>query len=328
MACGSEESALKSREEETGAARGGPDTMIAVVNVAFNVVAPIFLVVGLAALVTHRYKPDPGTLSSLTTYLFSPCLVLDGMVNSDLRADEIGQLIALVLLLAIVLAGIGWGVSRLLGFDRRLESAFLLTVVLANAGNYGLPLNEFAFGEAGLQRATVFFVTSALVVNTAGVFLASRGSVPVRQSLRNVLKVPLGYAMALGLLLNFADVTLPLPVQRTVAVLGQAAVPGMLAVLGMQLARVSVKGQVGPMLLATGLRLILAPALAFGLALLLGLGGVARQVAVVEAGMPAAVFGTVLATEFGSDAEFTTAVIMVSTLASLVTLSVLLVIIG
>jgi predicted permease len=40
--------------------------------------------------------------------------------------------------------------------------------------------------------------------------------------------------------------------------------------------------------------------------------------------MPTAVMGGVLATEFGSDAEFATAVILVSTLASVVTLSILL----
>jgi predicted permease len=57
---------------------------------------------------------------------------------------------------------------------------------------------------------------------------------------------------------------------------------------------------------------------------LLGLSGLARQVSIIEASMPTAVTTGVLATEFGSDTEFTTAVILVSTLASIVTLSVLL----
>jgi hypothetical protein len=98
----------------------------------------------------------------------------------------------------------------------------------------------------------------------------------------------------------------------------------MLLILGLQLSRTRVRGQIGPILLATVTRLAVAPLVAFPLVALLGLSGLARQVSIVEASMPTAVMGGVLATEFGGDAEFTTAVILVSTLASIVSLSVLL----
>ena len=59
------------------------------------------------------------------------------------------------------------------------------------------------------------------------------------------------------------------------------------------------------------------------LALLLGLGGVTRQVAIVQAAMPTAVAAGVLATEFNSDAKLVSSIIMVSTLLSLITLPVI-----
>jgi predicted permease len=139
-----------------------------------------------------------------------------------------------------------------------------------------------------------------------------------------VLTVPLPYATVLGFLLNIKGIPLPVPLDRAVTILGQAAVPGMLIVLGLQLSRTSVKGQIGPILLATATRLGIAPLIAFVLAALLGLSGLTRQVSIIEASMPTAAMAGVLATEFGSDAEFATAVILVSTLASIVTLSVLL----
>ena len=66
----------------------------------------------------------------------------------------------------------------------------------------------------------------------------------------------------------------------------------------------------------------------FSLAALLGIAGLARQVSIVESSMPTAVISSVLATEFGSDPEFVTAVILVSTLASSITLSVLLTVVN
>ena len=297
-------------------------------DVAYNVLGPIFLIIGLAVLIDRRFAPDPRVFSRVVVYLFSPFLIFAGIARSDLRAEEMGLLLAVAALTTIMMALVGWSLTRLFRFERKLASAFMLSVVLINAGNYGLPLNEFAFGQAGLDRAIVFFVMTAVMANSLGVYLASRGSASVRRSLLNVLMVPLPYATALGFLVNINNVTLPVPVDRAVTLLGQAAVPCMLVILGLQLSRTSVQGQAVPILLATGTRLLIAPLIAIALTGLLGVSGLARQVAVIQGSMPTAVTAGVLATEFGSDAQFTTAVILVSTLASIVSLSVLLTVLG
>jgi len=298
--------------------------MTSFLGVAYNVLSPIFLIVGLAVLLDRRFTLDPRVFSRAVIYLFSPCLVFSGIARSDLNAGELGLIMAMAALSSLLMALIGWGEARLFRFDRKLASAFVLSVVSVNAGNYGLPLNDFAFGQAGLQRAIVFFVVTAMISNTLGVYLASRGTASVRRSLLNVLTVPLPYATVLGFLVNIKDIVLPLPLDRAVTLLGQAAVPGMLIVLGLQLSRTSVMGRGGPILLATVTRLGLAPLIALLLASLLGLAGLTRQVSIIQASMPTAAMAGVLATEFNSDAEFTTAVILVSTLASIVTLSILL----
>jgi len=298
--------------------------MTSLLGVAYNVLGPIFLVIGLAVLIDRRFSPDPRAFSRAVVYLFSPCLAFSGIAHSDLTTDELGLIVAMAALSTLVMAVVGWGLARLFRFDRKLESAFMLSVVLINAGNYGLPLNEFAFGQADLQRAIVFYVVTAVAANTLGIYFASRGTASVRRSLLNVLTVPLPYATVLGFVVNVRDIALPLPLDRAATLVGQAAVPCMLLILGLQLSRTSVKGRIGPILLAVAARLVIAPLVALPLAALLGLSGLARQVCIVEASMPTAVTGGVLATEFGSDAEFTTAAILVSTLASIITLSVLL----
>lgn len=298
--------------------------MTSLFGVLYNVLAPIFLIIGLAVLLDRRFALDPRVFSRAVIYLFSPCLVFGGIARSELKADELGQILAMAALSSLLIALVGWGETRLFRLDRKLASAFMLSVVLVNAGNYGLPLNDFAFGQAGMQRAIVFFVVSAMISNTLGVYLASRGVASVRRSLLNVLTVPLPYATVLGFLVNIKGIALPLPLDRAVTILGQAAVPGMLIVLGLQLSRTSVRGRVGPILLATVTRLGVAPLIAIALASLLGLSGLTRQVSIIQASMPTAAMAGVLATEFGSDAEFTSAVILVSTLVSIVTLSILL----
>jgi len=298
--------------------------MTSFLAVVYNVLAPIFLIIGLAVLLDRRFALDPRVFSRVVIYLFSPCLVFGGIAGSDLQLGEMGLILAMAALSSLLMAVVGWGLVRLLHFERKLASAFILSVALINAGNYGLPLNEFAFGRAGLQRAIPFFVVTAVIGSTLGVYVASRGAASVRRSLLNVLLVPLPYATVLGFIVSVNNIPLPLPVERAVTLLGQAAVPCMLVILGLQLSRTSVKGRIGPIALATVTRLVVAALIAIPLSGLIGLSGLARQVSIMQASMPTAVTAGVLATEFGSDAEFTTAVILVSTLVSIVTLSTLL----
>lgn len=290
-----------------------------------EVVSPIFIVVGVAVIAAHFLKPDVQTVSRLSIYVFTPFLLLDGISTSDLNADELWQITLVAVASSLAMAVIGWGIARLLCLERRAQSAFLLSVVLINCGNYGLPLMDFAYGEPGFQRGMVFFVMSVLVANTLGVFLASRGTASIRDSLVNILKVPMLYGLLLGLLLNFTGTALPLTLQRVVTLLGAAAVPSMLFVLGIQLTQTSVRGRIGPILAAAGTRLLIAPLVALGFVLLFGLTGLTGRVSILQASMPTAVMAGVFATEFDSDAEFTTAAILVSTLLSMVTLTGLLV---
>jgi predicted permease len=292
--------------------------------ILYNVIIPILLIVGLGVLVERLFRPNPRALSTAAFYVFVPALVLSGLAHTDVQSGEIGLILLLEIGLSLILAVVGWIVARSMQYDRQLESAFMLTVAFINAGNYGLAVNEFAFGEAGLQRALIFFIGTGITGNTLGVFLASRGTASIRRSLLNVLLVPLPYAMLIGLAINLGYASLPVPLDRAITLLGQAAVPVMLFTLGLQLSRTSFKGKLKPILLATMTRLILSPLIALPLVLLFGLSGLSRQTTLVQAAMPTAVTTTILAAEFGSDIEFTSAVVLISTLVSVVTLTIIL----
>ncbi|MBN2469080.1 MAG: AEC family transporter [Anaerolineae bacterium] len=299
-----------------------------VLTVAYNVISPIALIIGLSALASRYLEIAPRTVSSLIIYLFSPMLVLHSMTYTELQPGDLLHIIGVALLLSVVMSVIGFGAARVLKLDRRTESAFVMTIVLMNAGNYGIPLNEFAYGVPGADRAMVYYIASALLGNTYGVFLASRGTASARDSILNVFKLPLIYCLGLGLILNFSGVELPVPLERSSYLLGSAAVPAMLTLLGMQLARASLRGRIAPVLAASGLRLLVAPVIALGLAVMLGITGLTKDVIIVESAMPTAVITSALAIQFDADGDFVAAAILISTAASVITLSVLLALLG
>ncbi len=307
--------------------------MPSVLNVIYEVITPIFVISMLGVLFGRRANADPRTLSRAAVYLFLPCLILSSISGLEMDVAELGKLVLLVACLVVIVTTLGWGLARLQsGLGQFTQSAFILCVVLINSGNYGLPLIEFAYGKAGLQRAIVVMIMMSIITNTLGVFLASRGAASIRESALNVFKVPLPYAVALGFLLKLGNIPLPVALERSISLLGQAAIPVLLVLLGMQLSHFSLRSEaparLRAVLLVSAVRLLISPLLVLLLTQLLGITGLTRQVVVVQLSMPTAVNASLLATEFHSDARFATAAVLVSTLASIATLSILLALMG
>lgn len=297
-------------------------------NIFYNVLFPITLIAGLGFLLNRRFELHTKTLSRLVVYLASPALVFSSVSRSTLVAQELWQLLAFTIAIMGIFAAVSWILARQIRLDQKTTSAFTLSSTLINAGNFGLPFIGFAFGDAGLGRAAIIYTGASIVANTLGVFLASRGSASVWKSLTNVLKVPLPYALAAGLLVNFGVVTVSVPLERSFALLGGAAVPVMLILLGAQLSRVQMGEQLRLVALSGGLKLIATPLVGVVLARVMMLHGLTAQVSIIQTSMPTAVIAIVLAEEFGSDAQFVSGAVLFSTVASLVSLPVLMYIFG
>src|SRR5262249_51292385 len=234
------------------------------------------------------------------------------------EAGSIGLFAVLVIVVMGLLARIAAIPFRL---SRAELSGFLLVAIFSNGGNYGLPVVLFAFGNDALATATVYFVTSSILTYTVGVFLAAAGRLSVGEAVLRITKIPAIYGVAAAAIVLFTGVTVPVTFLRPIQLLGDAAIPLMILVLGMQLEAAAVPKRARTVAAAAALSLIAAPLVALGLTWLLGLSGPARQAGVVLASMPAAVVTTILALEFDTAPAFVTNVVFVTTILSPFTLA-------
>lgn len=290
--------------------------------ILYNNIVPVFIAIGLGYTLERTLKIEIKSVSRTIFYALSPCLIFSSLVQSTVSKGEFWDIASFEILITLGVALVAWGAAKALRFDRAMESAFLLATLFVNAGNYGLSVNLLAFGETALARAIIYFVVSSLLINTTGVYLASRGKARAFDAFLNVFKVPIVYAVLLAIFVNLVnlDVT-ESPVFKAVEMVGKGAVPLMLLLLGMQLAKTPVAQGMRIVGLAAFIRLAVAPAIALLLADWLNLAGSTLQACVVEASMPTAVTTTVLAIEFDVKPEFVTSVVFLSTLASPITLT-------
>lgn len=293
-----------------------------------NNILPIFLAAGSGYLISKVLKVNPRTISQVGFYIFTPCLIFKLLTTSQLGSGEVLLMVGFTIVSMGVVGALTWAVGRFIKLDRRILVAVLLGAMFGNAGNYGLSLNLFAFGQDALAHASVYFVTSAVLTYTIGVVVASLGSSGLKEAILGLFKVPAVYATILALASNEFHWVLPLPLDRTISLLGDATIPVLIVLMGIQLANARWDGQYLALGLTNFIRLVAAPAIAFGFSLLFGLHGAALQAAISESGMPTAVTTTILATEYDVEPSFITTAVFTSTLLSPLTMTPLIALLG
>ena len=291
-------------------------------------ILPILLVAVVGYILRTRLKIDKRTLSSVTFYAFSPALVFTSLVNSRIPGDEFLSLASFTIIVTLLMGGVALVMALLMRAKRQDTIALLLVLMFVNAGNYGLTLNRLRFGEEGLAKAIVYYIISTILVFTLGVFIASMGQASWRESLSRLVRLPAFYAVILAMVVFVLDIHIPNPIMRGVEILGAGAIPTMLVVLGMQIADLKSLNGVWLAVPASLVRLLVAPLIAVLVAGLLGLTGITRATAIIEASMPTAVITTILATEFNVRPGLVTSTVVLSTLLSAITLPLVITVLG
>jgi predicted permease len=285
---------------------------------------PILLVAGVGVVLAAAFGLEARPLSVLTFNALGPCLVFDVISKSTVPVADVARMAGFALASLTIPALLAAAIGRALNLERHLVAAMALTVLLSNAGNYGLSVVELAFGKAALAQAAVYFAVAVALTWTVGVAVASLGTADLATAVGGVLRVPAVYAVLAAMLVRGLGWQLPEPAGRSVALLAAAAIPVMLILLGVQLYHNREGHRERHVPVAVVLRLLVAPALALVLAPVFGLSGPARQAGLIQAAMPTAVVTTVLAEQYGLPVAYVTRVVVVSTLLSPFTLTPLL----
>lgn len=271
---------------------------------------------------------EPRAFGRIIFYILYPVLILNLLIQNKLSVVSILKtsgyavcVLAVTCLLAIL-------VGMLCKLKRPILIAVVLTSVFANSGNYGLPLISFAFGQDALAYASIYYITTALLFNTLGVLIASMGHLDFKSALIGMLKVPTIYAILIAIIIIQTGWVMPVSLEHTISLVAGGAIPCMLILLGLELQRSQWNRNILAISISNLIRLVIGPAIGWGLSLVFGLKGSARQSGIVDAALPTAVMTTVLATEYKLDTSLVTAIVFTSTLLSPLTLTPVIFLLG
>ncbi len=294
-------------------------------TVILSTVIPVACIVLVGFIAGKKLDFDRSTLSRLVLYVLTPAIVADSLYRTTLSAENAAGMFLGFTLTYFLLCLVAWLLARQLRWSVPVQKSLMASTAFPNTGNMGLSVTLFALGEAGLDRAVVYFIASSILTLTTGPAFLKGGA--LLSQVRLVLKLPLIWGVLAGLSLRFFAVELPFNLDESLHILGQSAIPVALLLLGMHVATSPFRFglyEIG----ASLMRLVGGAIVGYLVAKFLGLSGVDLQVVVLQSSMPTAVISFVIVQEFGGDAARTARVVVTSTLLSFVTLPVVLWAIG
>lgn len=208
-------------------------------------------------------------------------------------------------------------------------SLHALSAMFSSTAYIGLPLILIIFGEAGLVPGIIGAVITGGVFMPLTIILAEidkgrAGRKVATATLLALMRNPLLVATAAGLLLSASAVDVAAPVSRFCDLLGDAFIPCALFAAGLSIAGCSVKGDVKEISWLVFAKLLLHPLITWWLAYyVFELDEMLTSITVLQAALPSGVPVLVLAQHYGIFVTRASAVIVVSTVLSILSLSVM-----
>lgn len=273
-----------------------------------GLIAPVFILI--AAGVTARRigwlgAEADASLLKLVVNLFYPCLVFGAVVANPAIADTANLVWPPLLGFATIVLGfaVGFPAARLAGLTKgKGLRTFAVAVGLFNWGYIPIPLITGLFPPGTLGVLFVFNVGVEFALWTVGIALMAGGG--LREGRKHLLN-PVVVSLILAVVINLSGLGGGIPdfAMRTIHALGACAIPLGLVMIGAisseHIERPGDLLNVRVIAVSSLVRLGLLPFVFILLAKFLPVGVELKQVLVVQAAMPAAVFPMVMAKHYG-----------------------------
>jgi len=292
---------------------------------------PVFLLIVLGFILKRtlmRLETQWHGLERLTYYVLFPTLLIETLVKADLSGVPVAGVGGALLLAALVMSLLCLALRPLLArlgvdgpaFTSIFQGAtrWQTYVALAVSGNL--------YGATGLALASVAMVAIIPLVNVFSVAVLAHYAAPEKQSARaivtTVIRNPLIWACAIGLLVNLTHLPLPKIWHEVADALSRSSLAIGLLVTG---AGLHLKGLLRPSLSATmgvAFKLVLMPVLALALAAWFGLSGDSLAIVAICAAVPTSPSAYVLARQMGGDAPLLAQIITLQTILAAITMPI------
>jgi len=266
-------------------------------------------------------------LSRLVINITCPALILSSAMTGTLPDRRyILPLLLISVLTYLVLTAAGFLLPRYLTKDRSHQGPIGFALIFGNVGFMGYPVVASIFGHEAVFYAAVLNVVNTFAVFTIGTMLITGASSDRERFEKKVLySTPMLAAYLTMAIVALRIDNIPTAISQPLTMLGNITVPAALLIIGSSMSQLSLRTMLGNQTVyaTTLLRLAILPVGIHFLMKLMGFAPLVVNTNTLVIAMPVATYGTILCLKYGKDTTMITEVTFVTTLASVITIPIL-----
>ncbi|MDQ0483642.1 AEC family transporter [Guptibacillus hwajinpoensis] len=294
------------------------------IGVFVDIIVPVFILIGIGVLLHRIFHFDLYTLAKVNIYFVVPGFIFLKLYETAFSLSLFLSVLWFFLILIFVLYFISAGISRLFRYSKSVRATFTNSILFYNSGNYGVPVNDLVFKHDpfAMSIQVIILTFQNILTFSWGIFALKTVEGNKLSAVVGYFKMPVLYAMILGIGFNLLNVDVPEFVLIPANYIADAMVALALVTLGAQVAQLRFAKNLSVVYVSLILRLIMGPAIALAIIYLLGLQGVIAQALLISSAMPTAVNSAIIAQEYENEPELAAQIVLASTVLSMVTVTV------
>lgn len=272
-------------------------------------------------------------IARFTFSLVIPCLLFINMVHAEIPENfGVDFLLAFYLSVLIVYLAAMLLAARVYQADARLQAVFAMGATYSNTTVVGIPLVLQTLGTDALLPLFMIIATQNLVLFSLGTVFAERHHFDIRALTGSLLRLarplltsPLTVSLIAGLAFNLLGIGLYQPLDASLLLMSEAAIPTALFVLGTSLHQYQVGRQLPAALTMTTLKLIALPFMVWlTMYHLFDIDPLWAKTALLGSAMPVGISAYVFAIRYQTGQPAVAAASVISTLICLMPLTLVL----
>jgi len=274
----------------------------------------LLIVLGFAAKASLKEKLDERTLVLVSIYFLQPMLNFWGLmrapIDHTLIAAPLYYLVVIFALLPLL-----YFLGKKLFAHGKERAIFIVSGLVGNTANLGIPIGIALFGEASIPYTTIINIANVFFVYTVGVYFYSRGNFSVKESLLNVIKLPVLWFALLAIVCNLIGITIHPAIDRVLEMGAYASITIQLMIFGIYLHGVRME-RINARLIAgvTLVKFLLLPAATLLLLWFIPLPPMVKGILFLELIMPLAIANVNFAALYDCKPRDLTVLVLLTTL--------------
>jgi predicted permease len=293
-----------------------------------NVTGPIFILVVLGIVLKRINFLDDHFIQIASRLVFTVCLpvlLFTTIIRIDIRQNFDSSLFTFSIVASCLTFLLSWLVAVLFVLPRTDRGVFVQASFRSNLGVVGLALCANAYGAEGLVLASLLIAILTAVYNVLSVIVLSyynaNHSVSIRQVVIDIIKNPLIISIVLAVVVSLLSIPIPEIFVSAGEYLGRLALPLALLGTGAGMNLKAIRNSSLITLLTVLMKTALLPLLVTLLAWQLGFTGVTLGVLFLLFVSPTATASFIMVKSMGGNDGLAANLIMVTTLAGILTSS-------